>query len=234
MPKMASSPAISGSQPPGTRRRLVADLPPGQAGRLDDIRPMTPQFSAVLLAAGRSTRMGRDKALLEVAGVPLWQRQRDVLVRAGAAEIFLSARPEQAWAQGAAGFTALLHDALPSCGPLAGLTAGLERTTRPHLAVLAIDLPRMTADWFSALAAECAPGTGIVGRRGEFFEPLAAIYPREIMPLAWAALAHGELSLQKLLAAAAEQGLMRPRDITPVEEPLFLNWNEPGVCPAKT
>ena len=41
-----------------------------------------PTFSAIVLAAGRSTRMGRDKALLEVEGVPLWQRQRQVLVAA--------------------------------------------------------------------------------------------------------------------------------------------------------
>ena len=60
-------------------------------------------FSAVLLAAGRSTRMGIDKALIEVSGRPLWSRQRDVLADAGAAEIFLSARPEQRWRCGGNG-----------------------------------------------------------------------------------------------------------------------------------
>ena len=137
-------------------------------------------FSAVLLAAGRSTRMGRDKALLEFAGTPLWQHQRDTLARAGAAEILLSARPEQAWAQSAAArFAAVLHDAQPDCGPLIGLTAGLERSTHPHLAVLAIDLPRVTAEWFTARRDECTADVGVVGRRGMFFEPLAAIYPRD-------------------------------------------------------
>ena len=194
---------------------------------------MLPPFSALLLAAGHSTRMGRDKALLELDGAPLWQRQRDVLARAGAAEIFLSARPEQSWTRAATGFTARLHDAFPNFGPLAGVTAGLERATHPHLAVLAIDLPRLKAEWFAARLAECSPGIGAVARRGEFFEPLAAIYPRELMPLAQAALARVELSLQRLLAAAVAQGLMRVHEITAAEAPCFENWNEEVFAPQK-
>ena len=47
------------------------------------------EFSAVVLAAGHSTRMGSDKALLEFAGVALWRRQHAMLRQAGAAEISL-------------------------------------------------------------------------------------------------------------------------------------------------
>src|SRR4051812_35892367 len=111
---------------------------------------MQSAFSAVLLAAGHSIRMGRDKALLEIDGQPAWRRQRDVLARVGAAEIFLSARPEQAWARDAAmtGFTALVHDAFPNCGPMGGIAAALARATHSPVAVLTIDLPRMTSEWF--------------------------------------------------------------------------------------
>ena len=182
-------------------------------------------FSAVVLAAGRSTRMGRDKALLDVAGVPLWRRQRDLLAAAGAAEIFLSARPEQDWARSASGFAAVLHDALPESGPLVGLTAALERAAHPWLAVLAIDLPAMTAAWFEQLLGECTPGVGAVGRRGELFEPLAAIYPRELKWLAWEAIARDQYALQPLLRTAVEQGLLRVRELTPAETRVFVNWN---------
>ena len=195
-------------------------------------------FSAILLAAGRSTRMGCDKALLELDGAPLWSRQHDVLARAGAAEMLLSARPEQTWTRTAAPhFSAVVHDSCPNSGPLAGLTAGLERATHPHLAVLAIDLPRIGAAWFTILRAGCSPGVGAVGRRIDagkvYFEPLAAIYPRELMPLAWAALARGELSLQRLLISAVEQRVMCVHEITAVETPLFENWNEQVFAPQK-
>ena len=182
-------------------------------------------FSAIVLAAGRSTRMGRDKALHEIGGEPLWERQRKVLAAAGATEIFLSARSEQTWTRHTSGFAAVLHDALPERGPMVGITAGIERASHPALAVLAIDLPKMTAAWFQGLMAETTAGVGVVGRRGEFFEPLAAIYPREIMWLAWEALARGESSLQRLIAQAVKAGLLRERTIAVEEEILFVNWN---------
>jgi molybdopterin-guanine dinucleotide biosynthesis protein A len=192
--------------------------------------PVIP-FSAVVLAAGRSTRMGREKALLEVAGVPLWQRQRELLEAAGASEIFLSARPDQAWAFRTRGFTGIIHDALPDGGPLVGLTAALERASRPLLAVLAVDLPKMTAEWFSGLRAEASEGVGVVGRCGGFYEPLAALYPREMMWLAWEELANNRRALQPLVAAAVGRGLLRVREIGPSEEAWFTNWNEPSAGP---
>lgn len=189
-------------------------------------------MSAVLLAAGRSTRMGREKALLEMRGESLWRRQHAVLARAGAGEIFLSARPDQSWSAEPAvtrHFDAIVADALPDTGPLAGIVAALECAAHPHLAVLAIDLPRMAPDWFEALRRHCARGVGAVGRRGAFFEPLAAIYPREILPLARGAIERRALSLQRLLGDAVSAGLMRAIEIDDDPEwiALFENWNSP-------
>ncbi|HVU35986.1 MAG TPA: molybdenum cofactor guanylyltransferase [Opitutaceae bacterium] len=189
---------------------------------------MAVSFSAVVLAAGRSTRMGADKALLHAGGRPLWERQRDVLVAAGASEVFLSVRPDQAWAHEAPGFSGLIHDALPDCGPIVGLSAGLERMSHRHLAVLAIDLPELTEEWFRELAAAASPGQGLVGRIGRYFEPLAAIYPVELKWLAWETIARGEYSLQAMLGAAVKQGLMRVREIGSAETRWFRNWNEPA------
>lgn len=174
--------------------------------------------------------MGRDKALLEIDGAPLWRRQREVLAKAGAAEIFLSARPDQAWVRDAmatGGFAAVLHDAMPSAGPLCGITAAIERASHGHVAVLAIDLPKMTEAWFAELRGACGPGSGVVGRNGAWFEPLAAIYPREILPLAWRALSGGKYALQPILAEAIEQRLMSVREIDSEQAAGFENWNEP-------
>lgn len=187
---------------------------------------MASDFSTVLLAAGRSQRMGSDKALVEVDGQFLWERQRDLLRQLAPAELFLSARPEQAWAKRAAGFDAVLHDAIPNCGPLMGITAALERATQTHLVVLAIDLPAMTTDWFSGLLAQRSLGLGSVGKRGDRFEPLAALYPKEFLPFAWEALAAAKYSLQPLLSAAVDQRVLGAIEIGKTEAPWFENWND--------
>jgi molybdopterin-guanine dinucleotide biosynthesis protein A len=173
--------------------------------------------------------MGRDKALLEVDGIPMWRRQRELLASAGAAEIFLSARPEQPWvreAMATGGFAAVLHDAMPSAGPLCGITAALERATQAHVMVLAIDLPQMTTGWLTGLIAMGAPGVGAVGRHEEFFEPLAAVYPREITPLAWQTLSAAQYALQPLIADGVKQGLLRAREIRGEEVGWFENRNQ--------
>ncbi len=193
---------------------------------------MKRSLSGVVLAAGRSSRMGRDKALLEVDGVPLWERQRAVLAAAGAAEILLSARPGQAWTQRAAGFAGVVHDALTGGGPLVGATAALERAAHPWLAVLAIDLPALPVAWFATLLAECAPGVGAIGRREGRFEPLAAVYPREFKWLAWETLARGERAFQPVAERAVAAGLLRVREIAPAEAGWFANWNSPEDLPA--
>jgi len=179
-------------------------------------------FSAVVLAAGQSSRMGEDKALLLVDELPLWRRQWAVLARTGVAKILLSARPDQSWVPAG---TPVVHDAQADAGPLAGIAAAMAAIRSTHLLVLAVDLPNMNGAWFTGLMKLCAPGVGAVGRHEGCFEPLAAIYPCELSGAATAALARGELSLQRFIARAGDA--MRHHEITPAEVPWFANWNEP-------
>lgn len=173
--------------------------------------------------------MGTDKALLPWDGQPLWRRQREVLQQAGAAEIFLSVRPEQTWVPPDA---LVVRDETENAGPLAGIAAALARCRHSHLIVLAVDLPRMEVAWFQRLASQCRPGAGAVGQGEKFFEPLAAIYPRELLPLANAALARGEYSLQRLIIAAVAAGVVQDRKITAGEQAWFANWNSPDDAAA--
>ncbi len=185
-----------------------------------------PSFSAVLLAGGKSSRMGRDKAFLEIDGVPLWRRQIETLRALSPAEVFISGPAREEWR----GF-AVVADEIPEAGPLAGIAASLRRCAASHLAVLAVDLPRMTPDFLRSLLALCAPMGGVVAMADSFYEPLAAVYPEAFLPLADAYLARGELSLQRVVASAVATGMLRERPLTPDEQSLFLNVNTPGDLP---
>jgi molybdenum cofactor guanylyltransferase len=188
-------------------------------------------FSALLLAGGRSMRMGRDKALLPhpVSGQLLLAHQAALLRSLpGSVELLLSAPAERGYAlAGPLADARLVADPAPDCGPLGGITAGLAAATTPRLLVLAVDLPVMNASFLSELLAA---GPSAPRHADGTFEPLCALYPvsPDSRGAAAQALARRELSLQRLLAAACSAGWMTPRAITPAERPLFANWNEPG------
>jgi molybdenum cofactor guanylyltransferase len=145
-----------------------------------------------------------------------------VLARTGAREIMLSARADQSWLPDE---VTVVQDARPDAGPLAGIAAAMAKMRHSHLIVLAVDLPKMEPAWFIELMKQCAPGVGAVGRHEGYFEPLAAIYPRELLGAAETALAKGEYSLQQFIKSA--DVAMNVREITASEATWFTNWNEP-------
>jgi molybdopterin-guanine dinucleotide biosynthesis protein A len=183
-------------------------------------------LSGVVLAGGLSTRMGRDKALMELEGVPLWRRQYNLLAQAGASDRMLSVRADQKWPP--LDVTRVV-DAAPDLGPLAGIAAALAKTRHSHLLVLAVDMPRVPLGWFARLRERCAEKIGVVGARAEGnFEPLVAIYPQALLPLVRAAISDRELSLQKLIGRGVDEGLLRVQEIPAVETVWFENWNDPA------
>src|SRR5437879_4715270 len=98
-------------------------------------------ISAVLLAGGKSRRMGQDKATMLFGGAPLWQIQLEFLRKTQSQDLFVSAQTDPPWRPTDLGFVA---DDQPSRGPMSGIAAALSRTTADHLLVLGIDMPFMT------------------------------------------------------------------------------------------
>jgi molybdopterin-guanine dinucleotide biosynthesis protein A len=179
-------------------------------------------FTAVLLAGGRSTRMGQDKAGLLFQGQPLWELQLSKLRALSPAEILISGHKDGPYS--AAGVE-LVFDPEPGLGPLAGLCAAMQRCTSPLLLVLAIDLPAMTAAYLHSLLAE---GRGVVPQNAQWYEPLAAIYPRAALPLLEESLRTSDRSLQQFVRRAVAAGLIEPRAIPSADQPLFRNINTPA------
>lgn len=226
---MAGGPGLRRAEEAASAAAVAASASVEAPATVRMTAPMTTvPFAAVLLAGGRSRRMGRDKALLPVpgegAGRLLWERQLEVLRSLEPAELFISgpARP---------GFprdVRLLADELPGLGPLSGIVAALEAMTTPLLVVLAVDLPAMNARFLRGLLNGSGQDAGVVPMRRDesgFYEPLAAVYPRGCLEIGRERLRSGELALQGFVCAAGR--LLQVHSITAEEEALFTNWNEP-------
>ena len=101
-------------------------------------------FTGVVLAGGRSSRMGRDKALLECDGVTLLDRSIALLRSAGAARVIVSGeRP----AHGG------VSDVVAGLGPVGGLASVLPYCGDGPVVVIAVDQPRLATDTLQALLA---------------------------------------------------------------------------------
>lgn len=181
-----------------------------------------PPFSAVLLAGGRSTRMGRDKAGLVIAGTPLWQIQIEKLRVLGPAGLFISGRRGGPY-EGSG--VEIVEDAIPGLGPLGGIAAALTRAQTPRVLVLAIDLPAITPEFLAALLRT---ETAVVPRDADAFEPLAAIYPKSALTIAEEMLREEDRSMQRFVRRLIDAQLAQARMLSADETRLFKNLNQPG------
>ena len=188
-------------------------------------------FSAVILAGGKSSRMGRDKAWLEVGGQTLLARQIGLVREIGAVEIFISGRTD---ADYSAFGCRVLQDRFSDAGPLAGIERALDATMSPLLLVLAVDLPEMTAEFLRRLAAGCSETHGIIPKLADRIEPLAAFYPKAAHALVLASLERGDFAVTDFAGECVQSGLSRFIKPDASGARHFANWNSPADLPCPT
>ena len=182
-------------------------------------------ISAVLLAGGKSRRMGEDKATVLFQDMPLWEIQLDLLRKLQPDELFISAQSDPPWRPADVQFVA---DEQPSRGPLSGIAATLSQITAEHLFALAIDMPFMTENYLRGLCQRIERNRGVVPVIEDRFEPLAAIYSRVAGLDFTAALSGSDFSLQSLVGKLIAAGKLEPIQVSEKEKAFFRNLNEPG------
>ena len=188
--------------------------------------PTTPKFAAVVLAGGRSVRMGADKSQMPWGGQALWQHQMATLIELEPARLLLSCRAEQQL-KADLNVEVVLDPPDKDEGPLDAVARCMQTVSMPLL-VLAVDLPSMAAHFIKErLMPYVDDKCGAVFQASHGFEPLAAVYPASMLPLIEEALATGVKGFQPVLARAVATGLMNVVPLRPQDEPYFRNLNTP-------
>ena len=183
------------------------------------------QVSTAILAGGRSRRMGREKALLELGSTSLIERVIAAAAPLTADWMLIAPRAKT--------FTHLqlpVHpDLRPGLGPLGGLYTALKRAASPRLLLLACDLPFLTTDFLRFMVDQSGQHQALVPRSAAGLQPLCALYTRACLPAVEAAIRRGELHMPSFYGDVdlriLEPGEWQAQDIN---QRLFTNLNTPA------
>jgi molybdopterin-guanine dinucleotide biosynthesis protein A len=154
------------------------------------------QVAGFILAGGASTRMGRDKGLLDFGGDPLIVHTARLL-QPLVAEVTVVGSPSRYTKLGLRAIAdevqAERKVGRAGLGPLAGIATALSATRSGWNLIVACDLPYLSAKWLDWLLSRAlrSPGEAVVPRTEHGIEPLAAVYRRECGELIARALAEG-------------------------------------------
>lgn len=181
-------------------------------------------FAALLLAGGRSRRMGCDKALLDWYGQPMWVVQKAKLRALNPARLIVACREEQTLGQDM-GVEWMYDPQGDESGPMGAIHRALVIVRMPLL-VLAVDMPWMTTGFMrDELLGTAVDDAGFFIETDHGLEPLAAVYVPLMQGMMGRAIEEGQLSLQRFVM---ECGLARVRRAEMHEMRFFSNANTPS------
>ncbi len=156
---------------------------------------MDPDVSAFILAGGKSTRMGTDKAFVALNGRTLLARALAVARSVTSAVYIVGAREKFS------PFGPVIEDVFAGCGPLAGIHAALQESEADLNLILAVDLPFISPALLQFLitrARNSSTSTVTVPRTAQGWQPLCAIYRLGFAEVAKKALREGRYKIDAL------------------------------------
>jgi len=178
--------------------------------------------SGFVLAGGKSSRMGQDKAFMQLGGRTLLAYSLQLAISAtGSAQIVGSAEKFAAFGQ-------VVEDIYPGQGPLAGIHAALAGARTELSLIIAVDMPFLRPELLSYLVAQARRTTAmvVVPAAGERLQPLCAVYRRAFAEVAERSLRARENKIDRLFSQVEtrviEQNELERNGFT---EEMFRNLN---------
>lgn len=169
---------------------------------------------AFILAGGRSSRMGQDKALIHFNGSPLIQHAIRLLQFAGLNPRIAGASSDLST------FAPVIPDqpTHPGLGPLSGICAALDAASARYAIFLPVDLPLLAPSLITYLLhhAQVTGSAITVASIGGFIETFPAVMDRATAPSLRVSLASGDRKCLTAFQTAAD-AIETPFSVLPVE-----------------
>jgi len=146
------------------------------------------EASAVILAGGKSSRMGRDKSLLPVSGRPLIHHIYEQLLSRFDDVLISTNEPEKYAFLGAP----TVADRAPGKGPLMGIASAVEAARHERVFVTACDIPVIDLDTVARMLVLAEDFDCVIPMSSVGHEPLFAVYRKSAIPAMRGVLETGE------------------------------------------
>ena len=173
-------------------------------------------FSAAILAGGQSRRMGRDKSMLEIGGVPVIRRIADILGRMFE-EVFVVANEKLEFERMG---LAVVGDIHPGNDSLGGLHTAVATASGSHVFVAGCDMPLLRPALICGLASLLGDWDVVIPVKDDYPEPLCAFYGKACASHIEESISRGRL---KMIGFHEEVRVRR------VLEAVWRKWDPEGA-----
>jgi molybdenum cofactor guanylyltransferase len=178
------------------------------------------RITGIVLAGGRSSRMGQDKSLMSFNGRPLISYAIEIL-RTVCDQVVISSNQEVYEFTGCA----VWPDILPLQAPMIGIYSCLKRSQTFWNIFLSCDMPRVDPRLFDYLFSRRAGAEAVIPVNGNKMEPLCGLYSRKALPLLEKKIREGEFSMQQLIGVARSRLVEMSPELGFYSDSLFVNMN---------
>ena len=195
-------------------------------GRIDhsQVTRKIDDVTGVVLAGGRSTRMGRDKAMLDVRGMPFIQLVYQTLSEIFPEVVVVTNEPERYEFLDCR----MVSDLYPGKGTLAGIHAGLAACGTGRAFVVGCDMPFLNTRLIRRLVESDEDVDALVPRTPDGQQPLHAVYNVSCLPVMERHLWEGDISVLAVLDDLRVR-IVLPEEIARFDSNFksFININTP-------
>ena len=135
-------------------------------------------ITIVILAGGKSSRMGKDKGLMSLNGKPMIKHIIDTVKELDLDSIIIS-NDKKYECFG----IPVYEDIFKDIGPLGGIHAGFENTQTSKILILSCDMPYINKNIINYILKNSKLNNIVITKHGKNIHPLIGIYDRKIVNL---------------------------------------------------
>lgn len=178
-------------------------------------------MTGIVLAGGKSRRMGRDKRFLELEGQPLLKRALSVL-EALFTEVLVVAAEKGPELSGLG--HRVVTDLIPGCAALGGLYTGLSLASRSRVFVVGCDMPFLASAAILKMAELSGRADVAMARLRTGLQPMHAVYSKSCLPHLERMARTGNLKVQDLCHASGLEVRLIAEEELQEADPQFLSF----------